>query len=840
MTWWNTAKKQSLRERGWRCVFAICFLLAAGVCHAQVTIPPIPYPLGSIPAGVAYSNNIFGLDQATLAQLEQEYAQLGLTLAFSFSTSGTLPPGLTVDSNGLLSGTPNQPGDYAFDLSVTVTVAYIQMSTQVFSESETLNVTLSVTGGSGEAAVIVDPSALTFSFNQGVTASTTQLVTIRNPGGQTLTYNLGTTVFASYLFADHTTGQIAPYSSTTVDLTVDPSKLTPGTLVTTFVVQVSPSQQTVEIPIVITVNANQQSIQLSQTGLQFQSVQGGAAPPAQTIQVLSTGSNPVSFSARVSTLSGGQWLSVSPPSGTSSQQASAPLSIQTNPAGLNPGTYYGQVSVSSDSATNSLQVLDVVLTVASAQNSPGPLLSTTGLLFVSVAGGADPDPQTVTVSNPSPTPLTVSTSAFSTTPSPLFTIGLSSSTVTTGTPVAATIQASPAGMGPGVYQGEADLTFTDGSTRRIAVVLVIVPGSAGSKAKVHDAKNHPLAVSAGPCTPTKLVAVFTQLGAGFNVSAGWPVPIEMLIADDCGAYLNNGSVSASFSSGDPALTLTSLQGGQWANTWSPSNVSSTQVTVTGTASEISPPLSGSAMIGGGLMPNPTVPMIGPGGIVSAASVTLQPPASPGGFISIYGTSLSTGQFSSTGVPYETNLGDTQVYLAGQMLPLQIAFGGQINAVIPYANIPIDMPAQLFVQQSGQMSTSQTITIAAASPAIFTDYGTNVGIIQNFTKNYQLVDATHPASAGDVLIIYASGLGAVANPPAPGGAAIDASSTTISPVTVTIGGQSAPVYFSGLNPGNVGLYQINSAVPAGVTPGTAVPIVVNVAGQQSTPVTINIQ
>src|SRR5204863_1753038 len=86
----------------------------------------------------------------------------------------------------------------------------------------------------------------------------------------------------------------------------------------------------------------------------------------------------------------------------------------------------------------------------------------------------------------------------------------------------------------------------------------------------------------------------------------------------------------------------------------------------------------------------------------------------------------------------------------------------------------------------------------------------------------------PAKVGDVLVVYASGLGPV-NPQIPTGAA--ASTTTLSTVTgqvqVTIGDKTAPVAFAGLAPGFVGLYQINVAVPNGVAAGSAVPVVISV-------------
>ena len=99
----------------------------------------------------------------------------------------------------------------------------------------------------------------------------------------------------------------------------------------------------------------------------------------------------------------------------------------------------------------------------------------------------------------------------------------------------------------------------------------------------------------------------------------------------------------------------------------------------------------------------------------------------------------------------------------------------------------------------------------------------------------------PASAGDALAIYGSGLGAV-TPPVQAGtpAPLSPPAQTASPVTVTIGGKNAQVLFAGLAPGYAGLYQVNVVVPPGIAAGSSVPVVLSVAGASSPAVTIAIQ
>ena len=97
-----------------------------------------------------------------------------------------------------------------------------------------------------------------------------------------------------------------------------------------------------------------------------------------------------------------------------------------------------------------------------------------------------------------------------------------------------------------------------------------------------------------------------------------------------------------------------------------------------------------------------------------------------------------------------------------------------------------------------------------------------------------VDSKKPAGAGDILVVYANGLGPVSPSVATGAQAPSPAATTTSSPTVTIGGVNAEVQFSGLTPGLVGLYQINVKIPAGVTTGAATPVVVQIGGQSAPP------
>src|SRR6266513_2265269 len=102
----------------------------------------------------------------------------------------------------------------------------------------------------------------------------------------------------------------------------------------------------------------------------------------------------------------------------------------------------------------------------------------------------------------------------------------------------------------------------------------------------------------------------------------------------------------------------------------------------------------------------------------------------------------------------------------------------------------------------------------------------------------MVVASHTVTAGDVIVIYCTGLGQT-NPAAVTGQPASASQVVLQP-TVTVGGQAAGVQYAGLSPGFVGLYQVNLQIPPGVSAGSAVPVVITQNGIASNAATIGVR
>jgi uncharacterized protein (TIGR03437 family) len=89
----------------------------------------------------------------------------------------------------------------------------------------------------------------------------------------------------------------------------------------------------------------------------------------------------------------------------------------------------------------------------------------------------------------------------------------------------------------------------------------------------------------------------------------------------------------------------------------------------------------------------------------------------------------------------------------------------------------------------------------------------------------VVTPSRPARGGEALVIFATGVGGLTNPPASGEAspADPLAASTVEP-TVTVGGAPATVLFAGLTPGFVGLLQINVQLPASLPAGDELDLV----------------
>jgi len=234
----------------------------------------------------------------------------------------------------------------------------------------------------------------------------------------------------------------------------------------------------------------------------------------------------------------------------------------------------------------------------------------------------------------------------------------------------------------------------------------------------------------------------------------------------------------------------------------------------------------------------TAPSINSGGVLNAASYAPEAVA-PGSIAAVFGSFPVASPAMTPGTPWPISLGGLSVQFGAMQAPLYYASGSQANLQVPW-ELSGQTQTTISATANGQRGAAQTVSLATYSPGIFSmnGQGTGQGAIVDAISG-QLLNSTNPAIAGSTYVsIYCTGLGPVTNQPATGAASPSnpLASTPINP-TVMIGGVQAQVLFSGLAPGFVGEYQVNALVPAGVSPGNSVPVVIYIGGVYSNTVTI---
>jgi uncharacterized protein (TIGR03437 family) len=238
----------------------------------------------------------------------------------------------------------------------------------------------------------------------------------------------------------------------------------------------------------------------------------------------------------------------------------------------------------------------------------------------------------------------------------------------------------------------------------------------------------------------------------------------------------------------------------------------------------------------------TTPVVSPGGVVDAAAFSS--PVAPGGLVSIFGSNLASAPAPADSVPLSTSLGNVSVTFNGIPAPLLYVSTGLVNAQLPWNVLSSGTvgTADVVVTTNGQVSTSVSVPVGPFSPGIFTFDGKQAVAYSNSDSAIASTTpippfANHPAKINDpfTLVILATGLGAV-DPPVETGNVPPADgkvhNTTTTP-TVTIGGVAAQVFFSGIAPFAVGVYQLNVIIAPGTPTGPAVPLQISMGGATST-------
>jgi uncharacterized protein (TIGR03437 family) len=238
---------------------------------------------------------------------------------------------------------------------------------------------------------------------------------------------------------------------------------------------------------------------------------------------------------------------------------------------------------------------------------------------------------------------------------------------------------------------------------------------------------------------------------------------------------------------------------------------------------------------GSLLARITPPVVSPLGVVSAASLSWGPVA-PGEFVTIFGVQLGfpgSGLIASApGGQIGTGLGETQVFVNGQAVPIYFANYNQVNLLLPYT-LDITAPTQFQVSVAGLGGPPVSLPALSVNPGIFLLPGNTPAII----NDQYLVG---PLKRGGFGVAFATGLGPVNGSIQAGAVApLTPLFSTLNPVEVDINNQPCTTFFAGLAPGAVGEYQINFGIPADLPAATSYQLLIKQLNVTSKPVSITV-
>jgi uncharacterized protein (TIGR03437 family) len=210
--------------------------------------------------------------------------------------------------------------------------------------------------------------------------------------------------------------------------------------------------------------------------------------------------------------------------------------------------------------------------------------------------------------------------------------------------------------------------------------------------------------------------------------------------------------------------------------------------------------------------------------------------SPGELVAIFGKNLGPSQLIHSQVDSNSQVGatlaGTQLLFSGIRAPLLYVSANQVGAVVPFGLPGPNTQVQVLYQSVPSSST--TVPVIPATPALFSIDGTGTGSGAILNQDGSLNSADNPAAPGSVVILYATGAGNL-KPSASDGSVIGTPPfpRPVLPVTVFIGKQTAEVLYAGAAPGMVaGVLQMNVRIPDTTPPGSSVPVAFMVGNYSS--------
>ncbi|HLX07686.1 MAG TPA: hypothetical protein VKY89_07460 [Thermoanaerobaculia bacterium] len=210
--------------------------------------------------------------------------------------------------------------------------------------------------------------------------------------------------------------------------------------------------------------------------------------------------------------------------------------------------------------------------------------------------------------------------------------------------------------------------------------------------------------------------------------------------------------------------------------------------------------------------------------------------SPDGIATLFGQNLASTTASTSGSSLPTTLGGVNVTVDGLAAGLSYVSPTQINLVLP-SSVPAPASELLFSYNNGTLAASGAALIQAVAPGLFSANGSGSGLAagdwQRYTSSGQLLASNSlsvPIDFGNptdqvYLILFGTGIRHV---------------SSMSAVSVTVGGQAGQVTYAGAQGSYQGLDQVNVLLPHSLAGSGSVPVALTAAGVAANTVTVDIQ
>ena len=196
---------------------------------------------------------------------------------------------------------------------------------------------------------------------------------------------------------------------------------------------------------------------------------------------------------------------------------------------------------------------------------------------------------------------------------------------------------------------------------------------------------------------------------------------------------------------------------------------------------------------------------------------------PGEVISIFGNRIGPEhpanlQFDSTG-KVATQLAGISVTADGLPAPILFADPGQVNLVLPFGIRTPDLPQSLgsvriALRRDGALIASFDKPLYSTHPAAFSADRSGVGLLAALNQDGSVNSPANPAAPGEVISIFATGLGAETPQPADGDHPPMPATQPVAEASGYVNGVPARIEYIGNAPTLVhGVVQINVRLPA---------------------------